>query len=41
MPLRMKWKITTECESELIDKTTLPRVMIKGFNLCQKKTPAS
>ena len=26
-----------ECASELTEKTTLPQVMIKGFNLCEKK----
>ena len=33
----MKGKLRTECTSELTEKTTLPRVMIKGFNLCEKK----
>ena len=32
-----KQKIVTECASELTEKTTLPQVMIKGFNLCGKK----
>ena len=35
--LCMKQKIATECASELTGKTTLPLVMIKGFNLCEKK----
>ena len=26
-----------EYASELTEKTTLPQVMIKGFNLCEKK----
>ena len=33
----MKWKITTECASELTEKTTMPQVVIKCFNLCKKK----
>ena len=36
-----KQNIVTECASELTEKTTLPQVMIKGFNLCEKKTPTS
>ena len=32
-----KWKIAPECASKLTEKTTLPQVMIKGFNLCEKK----
>ena len=32
-----KRKIATECSSELTEKTTLPQVMIKGVNLCEKK----
>ena len=34
-----KRKIVTECDSELTEKTTMPQVMIKGFNLCEKKNP--
>ena len=33
----MKGKLATECTSELTEKTTLPQVMIKVFNLCEKK----
>ena len=33
----MKGKLGTEFTSELTEKTTLPQVMIKGFNLCEKK----
>ena len=33
----MKRKIMTECAYELTEKTTLPPVMIKGFNFCEKK----
>ena len=29
----MKDELATECASELTEKTTLPQVMIKGFNL--------
>ena len=36
-----KRKIVTECASELTEKTTLPQVVIKGFNLCERKTPTS
>ena len=36
-----KQQITTECASELIEKTTLPQVVIKGYNLCERKTPTS
>ena len=32
----MKWEIATKCASELTEKTTLPQVMIKGFNVCEK-----
>ena len=32
-----KRPIMTECASGLTEKTTLPQVMIKGFNLCEKK----
>ena len=32
-----KGQIVTECASELTEKTTLPQVVIKGFNLCEKK----
>ena len=34
-------ELATECTSKLTKKTTLPQVMIKGFNLCEKKTPTS
>ena len=37
----MKVELATECISELTEKTTLPRVMIKGFNLCERKTHTS
>ena len=33
----MKDEHATECTSKLTEKTTLPQVMIKGFNLCEKK----
>ena len=36
-----KKKIAIECASELTEKTTMPQVMVKGFNLCEKKTPTS
>ena len=36
-----KQKIATECASELTEKITLPQVMIKCFNLCERKTPTS
>ena len=29
------------CAPELTEKTTLPQVMIKGFNLCKKKNSYS
>ena len=37
----MKGKLATEFTSELTEKTTMPQVMIKGFNLCEIKTPTS
>ena len=37
----MKVELATECTSKLTEKTTLPQVMMKGFNLCERKTPTS
>ena len=36
-----KRQIMTECSSKLTEKTTLPQVMIKGVNMCEKQTPTS
>ena len=33
----MKDELETECASKLTEKTTLPPVIIKDFNLCEKK----
>ena len=33
----MKVELATECTYELTKKNTLPQVMIKGFNLCEKR----
>ena len=33
----MKDELVTECTSKLTEKATLPQVMIKGFNLREKK----
>ena len=37
----MKVELVTGCTFKLTEKTTLPQVVIKGFNLCERKTPTS